>query len=399
MRRSLFTHCAALAAAAVFAPAGLLAASPFVTPPLTYRIGNYGNGLTVGDFDGDGDVDVAALDWSAGQVKTLHNQGDGRMAAATVRASIANPIGLIGGRVNGDGYVDLLVVGGDRRINALLAQGSTGAFESAGSSGEAIRYGVAIGDLNGDGKPDYVAGQDHTSGVRVALGNGDGTFGPATAYYGGVNPGIPLIRDLNHDDKPDVLINDVGNDTIIVLPGNGDGTFGQEWVADAGAGVDTRSPALADFNRDGNWDVATGSIGNYVSVQLGLGDGTFGAPRDLLLQGDPNSVAAADFDADGRDDLAVLDIRTKELKFLAGLGDGTFAAPTIDLVPTAGSGDWARHLTAADFDGNGSMDLAALTDNGQLSIFLTPVPEPVASTLAGGLAGAMLLARRRPLSR
>ena len=99
----------------------------------------------------------------------------------------------------------------------------------------------AIGDMNGDGRPDLVAADG-----SVLLGHGDGTFGAEMVFGTGWATYSAAIRDLNGDGKPDLASANWGSNTASVLLGNGDGTF--ETRSDFGTGGGPRSIAIGDLN-------------------------------------------------------------------------------------------------------------------------------------------------------
>ena len=265
--------------------------------------------------------------------------------------------------VNGDGKPDLLVtnecvsstncaIGG---VAVLLGNGD-GTFQPAAiyGSGGMAAYSVAVADVNGDGKPDLlVANEDFSSseldvgGVGVLLGNGDGTFQPATSYSsGGYFAVSVVVGDLNGDGKPDLL---VGNrwaaaaaceyvQNVGVLLGNGDGTFQAAVSYSLGLGLATSDPSLAvaDVNGDGvKLDLlALNGETSSVDVLLGNGDGTLRPMVSYFTNSYQNSsLAVADVDGDGTPDLLVAsicgpNINCTEYSAVSVLqnfaGDGTF---------------------------------------------------------------------------
>src|SRR5439155_11712453 len=145
--------------------------------------------------------------------------------------------------------------------------------------------------------------------VSVPLGNGDGSFGAKTDFGTGSGPNSVAIGDLNGDGKPDLAVANGSSNTVSVLLGNGNGSFGAR--TDYGTGSAPRSVAIGDLNGDGKPDLAVANTGSYpgydgtVSVLLGNGNGSFGAKTNFGTGSKPFSVAIGDVNGDGRPDLAV----------------------------------------------------------------------------------------------
>jgi hypothetical protein len=152
------------------------------------------------------------------------------------------------------------------------------------------------------------------------------------------------------------------------LLGNGDGTFQAGVAYDSGLGPS--SVAVADFNGDGKADLAvtdagpfvTGAAG-FVSILLGNGNGTFQAARDYAAGNAPNSVANADLNGDGKPELVVAD--GARLWVLLGNGDGTFESPVSDA-----AGGSAVLVTIGDFNNDGKKDLVAADSSGGIGVLL-----------------------------
>jgi hypothetical protein len=217
---------------------------------------------------------------------------------------------------------------------------------------------LGAGDLNSDGLIDLVTASPWHGGLTVLLGTGSGNFAPAR-QLGGKYAYSLALGDLNRDGKLDVaLINDDGRDHVIMRLGNGDGTFGPELPSER-AGQNVVGVTLADLNHDGVLDIASADFdGRYgVSIFLGRGDGSFG-PRTVLGKVyEPDAVLVADFDADGNVDLAISSVDDVPA-IRRGRGDGTFEKPLYIPWPLAVSG------AVADFNRDGRPDIAFLHGEG-----------------------------------
>ena len=237
---------------------------------------------------------------------------------------------------------------------------------------------VVVADFNGDGKMDLAVADNgnystgDNGGVRILLGNGDGTFQPAQLVNGGNNPTFLAAGDFNGDGKTDLVVSGLGtllsggNGNLTILLGNGDGTFRSPIPLNAG--LNPSAIAQGDFNGDGKIDIAVLDFGTFsgnngaVDILLGNGDGTFQPPMLLnprsIPAAIPVAIVASDFNGDGRLDLAIVSSDfnsppTSAVSIFLGNGDGTFQPPVfydIPQIPTS--------LAAGDLKGNGKFDLA-----------------------------------------
>lgn len=224
---------------------------------------------------------------------------------------------------------------------------------------------VGVADFNGDGKPDLAVAQDvsisNVDNFAILLGNGDGTFQPAitSGPSGNYNQTVLAVGDFNGDGKADIAIAACCDGNFVsILLGNGNGTF--QPPVNSPTGQAPQSITIGDFNGDGKIDLA---VANYeddsVSILLGNGDGTFLPKVDYNVGTEPTTVIVSDFNGDGRQDLAVGNMYGT-VNILLGNGDGTFQAP----MPFNGGTLSLLQIATGDFNGDGIQDLAVASNYG-----------------------------------
>lgn len=214
-------------------------------------------------------------------------------------------------------------------------------------------------DFNNDGIPDLAAPDSATGVVAVFLGKGDGTFQPAVSVStgSGSTPLALAAADFNADGNIDLAVALGNQPAVAILLGNGDGTFQPPRVVSS-AGSTLYYPvalAIADFNHDGRLDLATANNSIGASVLLGNGDGSFQPYKSLGSDKGPTWIASADLNNDGDADLAVT-TSSGMLDISLGKGDGTFHSYT---GVSTGTGTNPQSVIALDLDGDGNLDLAA----------------------------------------
>ena len=279
----------------------------------------------------------------------------------------SGPQSVAVGDFNGDGKPDLAVVNSySNNVSILLGNGD-GTFQIHVDYPTGAQPGsVAIGDFNGDGKLDLAVVNSYSNNVSVLLGNGNGTFQPAVSYGtgSGTGPAFVAVGDFNHDGKLDLAVANSNSSNVSVLLGNGDGTFQTAVNYDVG-GAPT-SIAVGDFNHDGKLDLAVAvpvpGPSTYVSVLLGNGDGTFQTAVNYNAPYAPDAVAVGDFNGDGNLDLVVGN-RSSNISVFLGNGDGTFRTAV-----NYSAGYNPSSVAVGDFNNDGTLDLAVANSGSSTTV-------------------------------
>jgi serine/threonine protein kinase/uncharacterized protein (DUF2141 family) len=319
--------------------------------------------LVIGDFNGDGKLDLALCNYQSAEVCLLLGKGDGTFQAGQWYPVGSSPGSLAAGDFNGDGALDLAVTSYNGNKVSVLLNRSSAAARSI--FGPAVHYpagtfprALAVADFNHDGRPDLAVVNGTADTVSVLLGGPDATVATAVPYATGKDPVHLAIGDLNRDGQLDVVAANRASHTVSVLLGHRGGTLRNAVSFPTGKGP--VCVALADFNRDGRLDLVTAdSEANIVSVHLGNGDGTFRKPVAYAAGERPSFVAVGDFNGDGKLDLAVSNrLHLGTVQVLLGNGDGTFRAA----VPY-NTGSFSVAVAVGDFNGDGKLDLAVANYN------------------------------------
>lgn len=397
------------------------------------------NAVTVADVNGDGKADIIATNMDSGDVTILFGNGDGTVNVPTVGYATGGyvwnnypPLQMpaIVADFNGDGFADIVVP--DHLFSFAYLRGyGDGTFRAsldyyAPSSGYSWTYGIATGDFNNDGHPDFVIGNicscTTPMGITVFLSNPDGSMQPGMNFGTTSNFYYVAVADFNNDKNLDVVAIDNGTGLAQIFSGDGTGNFtpGTPFLTD----LTNDSPNgvfVGDFNKDGYPDLAianpnggdiaillndqTGNFvlqppislnGNFVqgagvadlrgigkldlvlpyqnigkvAVLLGNGDGSFAPEQDYNVgASEPTAVALADLDGDGKLDIAVTlgQGGGQDIAIATGIGDGTFnsfSAPVpSSLQDYTLSAPSPEYIQAADVDGDGKLDLVYSNTN------------------------------------
>jgi hypothetical protein len=328
--------------------------------------------IGVGDFNGDADPDLAiatqgfdTITWvPIDTISVMLGQPGGGFGAETRFRALQFAGDITVGDFNGDADPDLAVLGPGRGVILLGKAGGTFGpptrFESGGQGGGGA---IAVGEFNGDGDPDLAVANsgiaNNQSNVAILLGEaGSGFSAPSVFPIGApdesVRPGDIAVADFNGDSDSD-LVTANGRGSLSVLLGQPGVSFGADttFAADKSAG----DVAVSDFNGDSDPDLAIASSGGPTSlaVRLGRQGGDFGAPLRLPV-GRAGSIVTGDFDGDVDDDLAVTNGNAVSILLNNGVwGVDVYPSAVSFPATAAGSRSPVRRVTLGN---NGSTEVA-----------------------------------------
>lgn len=296
-------------------------------------------GVCAGDFDGDGDLDLATAGlYLPEDIAILPNNGDGTFAAKT----------------------DYVHCGMIEEVNCA--------------------------DLNGDGHLDLAGVSWAFDSLVIMLGDGSGTFAAYDCYELGRGPTALAIADYDGDGDLDIATTDHFDDSVSVWFNDGDGTYSNRGFFEAGN--EPIGIAVADFDADNDIDIATANVqGDDISVLLNDGNGDFSTHTEFAVNNGPWGIVAADLDGDGDVDLATGDYESSDVCVLKNSGSGDFSSTT---TVTLSEMVFVSDLCAADLDGDGDIDLGVI-GLGNIKVF-TLLNNGNASFVEGNTGGCNGLA-------
>jgi hypothetical protein len=376
--------------------------APAFLPAATFFTGSAPFAVAVGDLNGDGKPDLAAANTGSGTVAVLLNNSVLGATTPSFAAAQAFQAGFIARSVveadlNGDGKPDLITANQlANTLSIFLNETPTGATSASFAPQQTIAVSsypaqVAVGDLNGDGKPDLVVADSGSNQVSVFLnqtptGATSATFAAEATFPVGLVPGAVAVGDVNADGKLDLVVANQSSNNVSVLLGNGDGTFqAQQTFA---TGNHPFGVVITDVNGDGKPDLATadftamtksGTSYTYsqASVLLGNGNGTFQAPVNFNTGINPTGIVAQDLNGDGKPDLVVPNFGSDDISVLLNQTATGATVPAFQTQTTyaTGTGSLPHSVAAGDINGDQQPDLVtANAGAGTASVFLNASP-------------------------
>jgi len=276
---------------------------------VNYPVAESPQAIVVVDLNNDGNLDLAVS--TGGFVSVLLGKGDGTFEKHTdYSTGGVQGLSITAGDFNEDGNVDLAVALSSGAKAAVLLGNGDGTLQGPVlyTAGSDRAFGITTGDFNRDGKLDLAVGVFLDSAVAILFGNGDGTFQETVEIPTAPGAQSVVAGDFDGDGNLDLAVKTGGGGgigpEISVLIGNGDGTFQPH--RDCPARPGSFGITSADLNGDNQLDlVVPNSSSLTLSTFLGKGNGSFRLDNLFSTGKSPASAASGDFDGDGRLDIVV----------------------------------------------------------------------------------------------
>jgi len=339
--------------------------------------GGWAGAMAWGDFDGDGDLDLA-LGVDGGQNAVYLNDGDGSFGSSVAFGSGTDATrGVAWADYDGDGDLDLAVSNGWDRVVIYPnnGNGTFGATVDLGSGGGPIAW----GDFDGDGRLDLARLGS------IDFNQGDGTFVQEWFSLSGGADSL-AVGDFNNDSRLDLAFGSYSSQSYLYL-NLGDGRF-TSGIAFGSSTDPAYRLAAADFDNDGDLDLAAGGYQTQDVLYLNSGDGVFGSAINFGTGTDSTQALAwGDFDADGDVDLATAN--NVECLIYPNNGAGGFGAPV-----AIGATHAANALAWGDVNGDGTLDLATALQGALVFLNVAPMTlddaAPARNTSAASLGASVV---------
>jgi glucose/arabinose dehydrogenase len=333
-----------------------------------YATDTHAHGVTAADLNGDGNIDLAVANartfGTPGSVSVLLGRGDGSFNPAVNYAVGSEPKSVMAADLNGDGRADLFTANqGSNNVSVLINNGNGTYAPVVSYAGVTGAHEAMAADIDGDGDRDIAVSGWGSSTVRVLRNNGNGTFVTAADYTVPNTPHYSLqMADFNGDNRADLAVANFGNGSVSILFNNGTGTFAAP--VNYGVGSGPHSLRAGDLDRDGDIDLATANeFSDSVSVLLNTGSGSFTAAVSYTTGSVPKGITIGDVNGDGNVDLLTANTAGNypdsdnpggnTISVLLGNGNGTFASPKTHI-----TGRTPFSLATADFNRDGRLDVA-----------------------------------------
>ncbi|MEG4594386.1 FG-GAP-like repeat-containing protein, partial [Microcoleus sp. F8_C2] len=381
-------------------------------PKVDFLTGSAPYSVSIGDFNGDGFLDLAVANFNSGSASILLNTTPIGATTPTFAPQVTFPSGALPsdlsiGDFNGDGKPDLAVANDNSSGSASILLNTTAPGATTPSFATQVSFPagsypreVSIGDFNGDGRLDLAVANSNSNSVSILLNTtptnaATPTFAPKVDFYSGISPRSVSIGDINGDGLPDLAVANFNSNTASILLNTTPTNATTPSFATQVSFPNTypQSISTGDFNGDGFLDLATAnSVSNTASILLNTtptnaATPTFAPKVDFATDSAPYSVSIGDFNGDGFLDLATANRNSNTASILlnttpTGATTPTFA-PNLDLT----TGTTALSVSIGDINGDGKPDLAVAnrsSNNASILLNTTPKVTAVTATTADG---------------
>ena len=337
--------------------------------------------VAVGDFNGDGDQDIAVTVESNNRVYIYNGHGDGTFSFAVSYPVGMQPVAITAVDLNHDGKLDLAVANRQSgTVSILIGQGDSSFATAIGYGVGALPVSIAAASYDPDGFVDLVTANrgnvcappfNPCGTVSLLRNNGDGTFYAGATLYPGVVPDTIAAGIFTTGGDADFVVTSFASNDFLVYLGDGGGNF--PTVKGPFTTLGASVVLVDDFDRDGNADIAISRADSGdISMQRGNGDGTFAAAgiySEGAVTAHPYSGATADFDGDDHADIAFANYTDNSIAVLRTrtVGNGGF-----DTALTFSGGlNGPSSIASADFNHDGKPDLVVVNSGGDsVTVFL-----------------------------
>jgi gliding motility-associated-like protein len=341
---------------------------------------------SISDIDGDGKPDLVVTNQSGNTISVFRNiSTSGSISAGSFAPKVdfitgTTPKGITVGDIDGDNKPDLVVANyGDNTVSVFRNTSSPGSI-TTGSFAAKVDFpvgplpdGIAIGDIDSDGKPDIVvAGSNYYISVykNTSLPGSisTGSFALRVDLSTGTTPVYPVIGDIDGDGKPDLAVANMGSNTVSVFRNNNTpgsinaGSFDPR--VDFPTGNSPFGVAICDIDGDAKNDLgvvcsndSTLSVFRNIGVTGSITTGTFMTKVNFKTDKNPNSIAVGDLDGDGKPDIAITNVGSNTVSLFRNTSSpGSFTtssfASKVNFVTSSGP-----RVVIGDIDGDGRPDM------------------------------------------
>ncbi len=336
-------------------PATAIDIIPAFVDSLQSLAGSFGRSATLGDVDGDGDLDIVVGSDTTEGNRVFLNDGDGAFADSGQSLDTGSTQSVVLGDVDGDGDLDMVSANAVNEANSVYINDGGGVYTDSGQSlGSNSSVSVVLGDVDADGDLDMVVANINDQGNQVYLNDGAGSFSSTGASLGASSSSSVALGDLDDDGDLDMAVsnNDSAQSNRVYI-NDGSGVYtdsGQSLGSTPSASV-----ALGDIDNDGDLDMVVANVDTGNRVYVNDGNASFSDSDQSLGNFDSRTVSLGDVDGDGDLDMVEANYDAQANRVYHNDGNGTFA----DSSQALGAND-SQSIALGDVDGDGDLDVVVV---------------------------------------